>query len=196
MNKKEAAEFLGVSDRAVERYKAAGKISARTMRVRGADGKPRPTLDFDRADLERFKADLNVETFHAVAVDELPSDDTNRQTDMSGDDAPASDALTVTDTAFIAVQSALAESARRPSDAATLAATSPLSDTLGQVAATFKIQRLSTQLAFDLKDAAFFSGFPENYLRVAIREQRLIAKKRGRNFIIKRADLIQFVTED
>ncbi len=47
MNKQEAASFLGVSVRALERYVQQGRIGGRYEK-----GKTRPTLVFDKAELE------------------------------------------------------------------------------------------------------------------------------------------------
>ena len=51
MNKKEAAEFLGISVRPLERYVQQGRIS-----VRYEKGKTRPTANFDPAELETLDA--------------------------------------------------------------------------------------------------------------------------------------------
>ncbi len=56
MNKQEAAEFLGVSVRALERYVQQGRIGGHYEK-----GKTRPTLVFDAAELEKFKDELGVE---------------------------------------------------------------------------------------------------------------------------------------
>ena len=58
MNKKEAAEFLGVSVRALERYIQQGRIS-----VRYEKGKTRPTPNFDPSELETFKTELNQPSY-------------------------------------------------------------------------------------------------------------------------------------
>lgn len=55
MNKTQAATLLGVSVRAVERYAAADKLAARYVR-----GKTGQVLDFDEAEVERFKATLDA----------------------------------------------------------------------------------------------------------------------------------------
>jgi excisionase family DNA binding protein len=57
MNKTEAAAFIGVSTRALERYAAAGKIAAHYER--GATGR---VLAFDEAELLRFKTELEAPT--------------------------------------------------------------------------------------------------------------------------------------
>ncbi len=216
MNKTEAAAFLGVSERAIERYKKAGKLPARILRKKGGDGKPRPTLEFDQADLERFQAELNLETFHALAVDYQT--DTNRQ-DERADNVRQPDAATIaaqrTDTDLMPINSVLAELARRPSDAPTTADNAPPDDTRGQsdqlappispspvaaaldaIAGNFQMQTLKEKLSFSVAEAALVSGFAESYLRRAIAEQRLTAKRRGRSLNIKRADLIAFVDHD
>ncbi|WP_414552798.1 helix-turn-helix domain-containing protein [Anabaena sp. CCY 0017] len=57
MNKQEAADFLGVSVRALERYVQQGRIS-----VKYEKGKTRPTANFDSSELEAFKEELNQPT--------------------------------------------------------------------------------------------------------------------------------------
>lgn len=53
MNKKEAAEFLGVSERAIERYTASGKLHP--VYVKGRTGQ---APDFDRSELEKIKEQM------------------------------------------------------------------------------------------------------------------------------------------
>jgi excisionase family DNA binding protein len=52
MNKKEAAEFLNCSERAIERYVKAGKISCRYEK-----GKTRSVAVFDQSELEKLKGE-------------------------------------------------------------------------------------------------------------------------------------------
>lgn len=56
MNKKETAEFLGISTRLVERYAKDGRLGERKY-VRGKTGK---IADFDREDVEKLKAELSA----------------------------------------------------------------------------------------------------------------------------------------
>lgn len=58
MNKQEAAEFLGVSVRALERYVQQGRIGGHYEK-----GKTRPTLVFDSSELEAFKAELEQKLY-------------------------------------------------------------------------------------------------------------------------------------
>jgi excisionase family DNA binding protein len=55
MNKKDAAEFLQIGVRSLERYTSDGRVSAEPKR-----GKTGMALDYDPAELERFKAELEA----------------------------------------------------------------------------------------------------------------------------------------
>lgn len=55
MNKTEAAIFLGVSVRAVERYASGGRLPSRYVR-----GKTGQVLDFQQSDLEALKTELET----------------------------------------------------------------------------------------------------------------------------------------
>lgn len=73
MNKQEAADFLGVSVRALERYVSQGKIS-----VRYEKGKTRPTANFDPQELEAFRAELTQPTYkpRQIPTPSQPAEDT------------------------------------------------------------------------------------------------------------------------
>ncbi|ACK74167.1 hypothetical protein PCC7424_5608 (plasmid) [Gloeothece citriformis PCC 7424] len=55
MNKQEAADYLGVSTRAIERYTQKGKLS-----VKYENAKTRPVAVYDQAELDRLKDELNI----------------------------------------------------------------------------------------------------------------------------------------
>ena len=63
MNKKEAAEYLSVSTRAIERYTQQGKIS-----VKYEKGKTRPVAVYEQQELDKLKEELNA-TVHKPAVE-------------------------------------------------------------------------------------------------------------------------------
>ncbi len=74
MNKTEAAEFLNVSTRALERYAAAGRIVGHYER-----GKTGKVLAFDADELQRFKTELEAPTSRAIALpDKAPTQPTSR----------------------------------------------------------------------------------------------------------------------
>jgi len=57
MNKQQAAKFLGVSVRALERYVQQGRIG-----VKYEKGKTRSTTNFDSSELEAFKEELKCDS--------------------------------------------------------------------------------------------------------------------------------------
>ncbi len=61
MNKTQAAEFLGVSVRAVERFSSGGRLPSRYVR-----GKTGQVLDFEQADLEALKTELETPVARAT----------------------------------------------------------------------------------------------------------------------------------
>jgi len=74
MNKTEAAEFLEVSTRALERYVAAGRIVGHYER-----GKTGKVLAFDADELQRFKDELEAPTSRAIALPaKAPTQPTSR----------------------------------------------------------------------------------------------------------------------
>ena len=75
MNKQEAAEFLGVSVRALERYVQQGRIG-----VRYEKGKTRPTANFDPSELEAFKEELNQPTVKPAFESRQTATDQQQQT--------------------------------------------------------------------------------------------------------------------
>ncbi|WP_206818095.1 helix-turn-helix domain-containing protein, partial [Chroococcus sp. FPU101] len=58
MNKQEAADYLGVSTRAIERYTQKGKLS-----VKYEGGKTRPVAVYDLSELDKLKEELNTTTY-------------------------------------------------------------------------------------------------------------------------------------
>ncbi len=74
MNKKEAAEYLGVSTRAIERYTQKGKLG-----VKYSGGKTRPLAIYDKEELET--------TIHKPVIESAPTTPTNlaaRDVGLSG----------------------------------------------------------------------------------------------------------------
>ncbi len=84
MNKQEAADYLGVSVRALERYVQQGKIS-----VKYEKGKTRSTANFDPTELEAFKAELEQPTikpvFESRQITTEQQSDTGKLTHNSGE---------------------------------------------------------------------------------------------------------------
>ena len=72
LTKQEAAEFLGVTVRTLERYTQEGKIGGRYEK-----GKTRSVLVYDESELHAFKTELTTKTYKP-AIDQTP---TNSDTD-------------------------------------------------------------------------------------------------------------------
>ena len=67
MNKKEAAEYLGVSTRLVERYASQGRL--KVTYVRGKTGRE---AQFEESDLEQFKSELEQPVHRATVAPNIP----------------------------------------------------------------------------------------------------------------------------
>ncbi len=68
MNKQEAAEYLGVSTRAVERYTSKGKLTPQYEK-----GRTGPAPVYDRAQLDELKAEMEQPTPHPVVQRDKPA---------------------------------------------------------------------------------------------------------------------------
>jgi len=74
MNKQQAADFLGVTPRAVERYTAQGKLS-----VRYEKGKTRPVAVYSEEELRALKQEIENPSVHRPAVELLQTTSHNSQ---------------------------------------------------------------------------------------------------------------------
>ena len=177
MNKQEASKFLGVSEKTIERYKAAGRIAAKTKRVIGTDGRSRHILDFNESDLERLKRQLDHQTVYPSIT--VGHDRTRTSTDIDGQTAN-----------FINTELELvSQSVRQPN----------LVTILQQISTVFERQLNASdrahRLMLDLRDASIISGLSKSYLKSAIKEGTLKAKLIGRGWKVKRSDLDQFISD-
>ena len=174
MTKKEAADFLGVSTRTLERNTEKNLIAARYEK-----GKTSDVLVYDREELERFKAErespVHLPTIEAATPDNRMenSPSTNSDTALARFDAGHSMGDGAGDFAFALVQ-ALAQ--MQPHADAGPAATPP-----------------SQKLLLSLAEAQSYSGLSRANLMDAIHDESLAAKIIGRGWKIKRRDLENYV---
>lgn len=175
MNKKEAAVFLGVSEKTIERYKASGKISARMKRIIGGDGKARQVLDFNEAELERIKRELSGEKIFPMVTDGHTQ--TKTQTDTDGQTAidklniANTESLMFGQTQTVNVIQTIFEQIKTVLDK--------------QMQASDRAQKLMLSIA----EASAISGLPKSYIRQSIKDGKLPAVVIGRSYKIKRQDL-------
>ena len=190
LNKQEAAEFLGVGVRSLERYTKANRVAARYEK-----GKTGNVLLYDRADLERFKAELESAT-HLPTVERAAEAPINRmETPRPNTDSLANSAnglarlgeghnLNVDGIAL-----ALLEAMARLQPAASDLPTAPDASAYGAAPAMPIAQKLLLSLA----EAQLYSGLSRANLLEAIGTQTLLAQKIGRGWKIKRRDLESYI---
>lgn len=170
MNKQEAADYLGVSVRALERYVQQGKIS-----VKYEKGKTRPTANFDTTELEAFKAELNQPTIkpafesRQIATEQQP--DTGKLTHTAGEIARFDE---VSEFGVIDKLSGIIESLLGKAD-------------------TQPIVPIADKLLLTIAEAQALTGLSREFLRDAINTGDLKAKVIGKSWRVKRSDLEQYV---
>ena len=164
MNKKEAADFLGISPRTLERYTTQKKLS-----VTYRQGKTAAEAIYDEAELRRFKDALENKTFPTRPAVEAPATDvqalvaTARATGLT-------EAVGAFRNDFIDALRALRVDGQQP----------------GGVA-------ISEKLTLSLQEAAQLSGLSRGHLRQAIEGKKLKARIIGRGWKVKREDLEAYV---
>jgi excisionase family DNA binding protein len=179
MNKSEAAEYLGISARSLERYTAQGRLS-HTLKK----GKTRPVLDYDESELERLKAELQA-ALDAPARPSSPNSDT------------PSNALAV----LAKNPSGLAAKARLTSPVG-IGELGGFSREQLQVLAGLagalsgrQGRELGPALLLTLDDCAALTGLSRAHLRAAVASGELASKKIGRSFRVRREELERWVRE-
>jgi len=169
MNKKQAAKFLRVSTRAIERYVAKGKLPIRYTR----DKTGRQVAVFDENHVKKIKSEL--ENLTGEQLTRKTADGPASTTPQNGNGKLATRAAQLpTPTAMAAFADTLAASLQKhlqPSDLV------PIAD----------------RLTLSLSEASGLSGFSKDFLRQAIKAGGLSAAKRGRGWNIKRDDLDDYV---
>ncbi|BAZ33616.1 hypothetical protein NIES4074_61300 (plasmid) [Cylindrospermum sp. NIES-4074] len=169
MNKKEAAKYLGCSERAVERYVQQGKISCRYEK-----GKTRSISVFDLEELQRFKGEGEavrpaVETRQTTTIDQSGlAIFHDEPVDIVGVDG-ASDVVEVGDIGKLSamVELLLHNQQLKPSE----------------------------KLVLTIDDCRQLTGFSREILRDAIANGLLKARIIGKSWRVKRADLETYINE-
>lgn len=170
MTKQEAADFLGISIRQLERHTKDNRIG-----VRYEKGRTKPTPFYDDAELARFKADQERPVYRPVVE---PMNTTNGNTATQSD--TVSNALSLVSQSpqmevFARLFSGMAEAASAPKTAA-----KPMPD-------------LGPKLLYTLPECQQLTGLSRAVLRTAIDAEELPARQIGRAWRVKRADLEQWV---
>ncbi len=166
MNKQEAAEFLGVSVRALERYVQQGRIGGHYEK-----GKTRPTLVFDAAELEKFKDELEQKLYKPAV-------------ESSNSDNPAT-----SDTALARLSSSSSMQPETAESEHLSALIEVLLEHQSQRSSTPAYHKLLLTLA----EAQELTGLSRAILRQGISEGTLKAQVIGKSWRIKYTDLERYV---
>ncbi len=167
MNKKEAAEVLGISTRALERYIGLNRISVSYVRGRTGD-----EARFDPAEVERFRQELETRKQSvSVVTDEAPP-------------SPESSTRKPRQVAKFSASQALEASPAPGSMASLGSALAALLRGQGSPETSTSVADLSHKLSLSVKEAARLSGLSENHLRTAIGEGKLKARIIGKGYRI------------
>jgi excisionase family DNA binding protein len=173
MNKQEAADYLGVSVRALERYVQQGRIS-----VKYEKGKTRPTANFDPTELEAFKVELDQPTikpaFESRQITTSQQPDTGKLTHNSGEIARFDDVSGFGEISVIEKLSGIIETLLGKADTQPLV---PIAD----------------KLLLTIAEAQALTGLSREFLRDAITSGELKAKLIGKGWRVKRTDLEEYV---
>ena len=166
MNKKQAAEYLGVSVRALERYVQQGKLT-----VRYEKGKTRSTANFDQTELEAFKEELNQPTIKPAVESRQITTDVYDETDIVPVNVAEFGEFTVVDRLAGMVEMLITRGDKKP--------TVPI----------------ESKILLTLDEAQALTGLSKGYLREAIRQGSLKAKQIGKSWRVKRSDLDDFIED-
>lgn len=168
MNKTEAAEFLGIGVRSLERYTSAGKVQAQKQKVKTGFA-----LDYESAELQRFKTVL----------------DTEKQEQMEG--APTSPPYSPEPhSAVLARRPATIATlaAKNPASLANVAANDVL-------IAAMVTQAVAHKLVLTVPECQALTGFSRQIIRNAITDGGLSAKQIGKAWRVKRSDLETWIAK-
>ncbi|WP_414552523.1 helix-turn-helix domain-containing protein [Anabaena sp. CCY 0017] len=169
MNKQEAADFLGVSVRALERYVQQGRIS-----VKYEKGKTRPTAHFEQTELEAFKEELNQPTvkpaFESRQIATEPQLETAKLVKTSGEMTEFGE-IGVIDKLSSIIEGLLSTNDNQPKV--------PVAD----------------KLLLSMAEAQALTGLSREFLKDAIASSQLKAKVIGKGWRIKRSDLDEYINQ-
>lgn len=166
LTKQQAAEFLGVNVRTLERYTQEGKIGSRYEK-----GKTRSVVVYDEKELQAFKAALETTTYKP-AVDPTPTNPNSDETALSKFIEGTQQLHLLTGLNTVAdVLKAIREEQEI--------------DRL--------IVPIHHKLTLSLAEASALSGLSRSRLRAAIKDGTLTAQIIGRGYRVKRTDLEDYV---
>jgi len=167
MNKEQAAEYLGITVRTLQRHMAANRISFRGGRDTGKEA------TFTADDLDRFKADQDALTATVSPV-VSPLSESVSHSPQHALQAAFQSQDTALGERLISVLEGL--QSRAPANRASLS-----------------VSDIAQKIMLTLPEAALLTSLSRNHLRQAIEEKKLKARIIGRGWRVKRDDLDLYV---
>lgn len=167
MRKKEAAEYLGISTRALEAHQTSGKLSVRYER-----GKTGDVAVYDERELKKLRAEIDNRRNPRPAIVSEPLETSESLEVIRGS---ATNLSSLFPAASLITQLAGAIEAARAS-----------------VKPSVPIE---AKTLLKLSEATSLTGLSRQHLRTAIEANKLKAKLIGRAWRIKRADIDTYVTK-
>ena len=173
MNKQEAADFLNVSARAVERYTQQGKLS-----VNYKPGRTRPVAEYRKGELEALRAEINANLYHQRPAHEKANPANPEQSSAVGA-IPPSQALERAggEQGMQAFASMIADALKAREVQGNGIPAVPLRD----------------KMTLSFKEASRLSGVPESHLRTAYADGALRGAKIGRGVRVTPDDVRRYV---
>ena len=192
MNKKAAAEFLGIGVRSLERHTADGNVKANKKKNPGSGQK---ALDYDLSELQRFKATLEGPEVEGT-VEEVDDEAGAGANGLLAQASPASPQDSPPGSAGIAASSATTL-ARLPDPRAVALITAVVGEALNQLEERDQrpaVQDVAVKLLLTLPECQMLTGLSRATLRGAIDDGTLKARQIGRGWKVTRAALESLVT--
>ncbi len=167
MNKKDAAEFLGVSVRAVERYTQQGKLS-----VTYTKGRTRPVAEYRQDELDALRAEINTNLYHQRPAHEKPNPANSEQ----------AGGLVAISPAHALQRAASPQTIEALGQAIADALQGLPTRENGQFTGHESLADLNAKVLLTLKDAARLSSLSDAHLRAALNDGTLKGKIIGRGW--------------
>jgi len=172
MNKKQAAKFLRVSTRAIERYVAKGKLPVRYTK----DKTGRQVAIFEEAQVKKIKTELET-LAHPQPAPKTPTDAKTHPAAGNGNGKVA------------------LRGGQRPAPPSVTPFADALAASLQKHLGHPQLVPIPDKLTLSLSEASGLSGFSRDFLRKAITAGTLGAAKRGKGWNIKREDLESYIKQ-
>ncbi len=166
LTKQQAAEFLGVTVRTLERYTQEGKIGGRYEK-----GKTRSVLVYDESELRAFKAELETKTYKPAIDPTSTKPDRSESALSEFVEVPQSLVLPEGLDQLVDVLKAIRE--EQEVDRLTVP--------------------IHHKLTLSLAESSALSGLSRQRIRAAIKDGTLTAQIIGKGFRVKRTDLEDYV---